>query len=194
MGVQAASLFFAILSVLALTGAVAGTATLLLARAAGPESAAHRWRDDLRPVAMPLAALVMTVTTLGSLYYSEIVGFVPCKLCWLQRICAYPLAVILVVAAIRRDTGIRPYAIALAAIGVPISAYHTWIQWFPPAGGTSFCTADAPCTDRWVLELGFVTLPFMALSAFVFTLAAMAVLGGPRPDRTPHPARPEEAQ
>ncbi|MCX7620526.1 MAG: disulfide bond formation protein B [Acidimicrobiales bacterium] len=183
MNVQAASLFFALLSLLALAGTGIAIATVLADRVAAPASPAHRWRDDLRRVALPLAAMVMTVTMLGSLYYSEIAGYTPCKLCWLQRICAYPLAVVLVIAAIRRDAGIRPYAITLAAIGMPISIYHSWIQWFPPSSGTSFCTTDAPCTERWVFEFGFVTLPFMALSAFLFTLASMAVLGASRPTR-----------
>lgn len=190
MDVQAASLFFAILSLLALGGGVLETGIVVASRASAPSAALRQWRDDLRRLALPLAAVVMTVTTLGSLYYSEIVGYTPCKLCWLQRICAYSLAVILVIAAFRRDTGIRPYAVALAAIGVPISAYHTWIQWFPPATGTAFCTTEAPCTERWVFELGFVTLPFMALAAFLFTLASMAVLG--RTAR-PAPPAPEEA-
>jgi disulfide bond formation protein DsbB len=190
MDVQAASLFFAILSLLALGGAVLETGIVVASRASAPAAALRQWRDDLRRLALPLAAVVMTVTTLGSLYYSEIVGYTPCKLCWFQRICAYSLAVILVIAALRRDTAIRPYAVALATIGVPISAYHTWIQWFPPATGTAFCTTEAPCTERWVFELGFVTLPFMALAAFLFTLASMALLG-----RAAHPAPPgpEEA-
>ncbi|MCB1262843.1 MAG: hypothetical protein KDB33_20955, partial [Acidimicrobiales bacterium] len=56
---------------------------------------------------------------------------------------------------------------------------HSWIQWFPPAGGTSFCTTDAPCTEKWVDELGFVTLPFMAWTCFAAVLVAMLVLGRP---------------
>ena len=47
-------------------------------------------------------------------------------------------------------------------------------DWFPPEGGTSFCTLDAPCTERYVWQFGFVSLPFMALSAFVFIATLMA--------------------
>ena len=112
------------------------------------------------------------LTTLGSLYYSKVYEFVPCELCWYQRICVYPFAVILGIAAWRRDAGIRVYAIPVLAIGMVISAYHTWIQAYPPESGTSFCTADVPCTTRYVWEFGFVSLPFMALSAMV----AMTVL------------------
>ena len=120
------------------------------------------------------------MTTLGSLYFSEIADFVPCKLCWYQRICMYPLVVILGIAALRRDRGIRLYVLPLAAIGAVVSIYHSWIQAYPPVGGTSFCTLDAPCTERYVWEFGFVSLPLMAFSAFAFIITMMLFA---RPDR-----------
>jgi hypothetical protein len=98
MDVDFFSLFFAIL-------ALACVATVPSPR--GQDRVAVRWtlealysfREDVGRVAVPLAWVVATVTTLGSLYFSEIADFVPCKLCWYQRICMYPLVVILGVAA-----------------------------------------------------------------------------------------------
>lgn len=178
MDTRTASLFFAILCLLALAGTAFGLVLVIGDRLA-PGGALSRLRDDVRPLAMPLAAIVAATTMLGSLYFSEIAGAIPCKLCWLQRICSYPLAVLLPIAAFRRDVGFRLYATVLAGIGIVISTYHSWIQWFPPAGGTSFCTTDAPCTEKWVDELGFVTLPFMAWTCFAAVLVAMLVLGRP---------------
>ena len=124
-------------------------------------------------VAVSVAWVVATVTTLGSLYFSEVADFVPCKLCWYQRICMYPLVLILGVGALRRDRGVRFYVLPLAVVGALIAGYHSWIQAYPPENGTSFCTLDAPCTERYVWEFGFVSLPLMALISFVFIITMM---------------------
>lgn len=131
---------------------------------------------DLRRAALGLAALVAAGAMVGSLYFSEHVGFVPCKLCWYQRICMYPLVLILGIAAVRRDRSIYMYVVPLASIGAVVSTYHSWIQAYPPTAGTSFCTVDAPCTERYIWEFGFVSLPLMALCGFVFiiTMVIMA--------------------
>jgi len=139
-------------------------------------------RDDVGRAALPLAWLIATVTTLGSLYYSNVQGYEPCVLCWYQRICIYPWTVVLAIAAWRRDAAVRVYAIPVLAIGAGIAAYHSWVQAYPPESGTAFCTASAPCTTRWVWELGFVSLPFMALSACVAMIALLVVA---RPAPTP---------
>ena len=151
-------------------------------RAAGPAASSHYGTTSgASPSHSPW--FVAVVTTLGSLYYSKVQGYVPCELCWYQRICGYPFAVILGIAAWRRDAGVRVYAVPVFAIGAVIAAYHSWIQAFPPADGTSFCTADVPCTTRYVYELGFVSLPFMALSAFV-AMMALLFIARPSPRRS----------
>jgi disulfide bond formation protein DsbB len=119
------------------------------------------------PSARLLAWIVATVTTLGSLYYSEIANFVPCRLCWYQRICMYPLAVILLVGILLRDRRVRWYALPFVAIGAPISAYHWLVERVDFFAKSSSCSAEAPCTVPWFQELGYVTLAFMALSAFL---------------------------
>ena len=122
---------------------------------------------------------------------SEIAHFTPCALCWYQRIAMYPLALLLGIAAFRRDVSVRIYVIAQCAVGGAIALYHSYIQAFPPESGTAFCTTDAPCTARYVWELGFISLPLMALTAFVFIATLMVAAGSPRvltatePDRLP---------
>jgi len=131
-------------------------------------------RDDLSRVALWLAFAVALTCTLGSLYFSEIAKFTPCKLCWYQRIAMYPLVLLLGIAAARRDRGIRVYVLAQAAIGAGIAAYHSWLQAFP-SSSSSFCTVDAPCTERHVWELGFVSIPFMSLAGFLLIIALVWV-------------------
>ncbi|MEA3215491.1 MAG: hypothetical protein QOJ19_1647, partial [Acidimicrobiia bacterium] len=135
------------------------------------------WRDSLvdlfGPVALQLALGVALVATLGSLYLSEVANFPPCRLCWYQRIAMYPLAVILGIAALRRDVDIRRYAIPLAAIGAAISTYHIQLERFPEQ--RTFCSVDAPCNIPPVQEFGFVTLAVMALCGFTAIIALLAV-------------------
>jgi disulfide bond formation protein DsbB len=184
MDVDAASLFFAILALACLIAVAVVALGGLVWALGGRSDALSSLRDDLGRVAVPLAWIVATVATLGSLYYSEIADFVPCRLCWYQRICMYPLVIVLGVAALRRDRDVRFTAIPLAGIGAVIAAYHAWIQAYPPVGGTSFCTLDAPCTERYVWEFGFVSLPFMALCGFLFVIVMMFLA---RPgNQTPH--------
>ena len=119
------------------------------------------------PSARLLAWIVATVTTLGSLYYSEIAHFVPCRLCWYQRICMYPLAVILLVGLLLRDRRTRWYAAPFVIVGAPLSLYHWLVERVDFFAKSSSCSAEAPCTVPWFQELGYVTLAFMALSAFL---------------------------
>jgi disulfide bond formation protein DsbB len=160
------SFFFATLALLCWVAVVLiGVGVLVQRRSSRSIALLESLSADIRRVALPLAWLIAAVTMLGSLYYSRIQHYIPCELCWYQRICIYPFAVILGIAAWRRDAGVRVYAVPVLATGAVVAAYHTWVQAYPPVDGTSFCTADAPCTLRYVWEFGFVSLPFMALSA-----------------------------
>jgi len=172
MNVQSFSFFFAVLAMACWVGALAIVIGGLVRRFGNPD-AFGELRAQIGRIALPLAWVVAAVTTLGSLYYSKVQGYVPCELCWYQRICLYPWSVILGIAAWRRDAAIKVYAIPVLCLSVVISVYHSWIQWFPPTSGTSFCTVDAPCTTKFVNEFDFVTLPFMALSAAVFMIALL---------------------
>lgn len=191
MDVDFFSLFFAILALACIAAVVMAVVAALVWWLGGRSEALYALREDVGRVAVPLAWVVATVTTLGSLYFSEIADFAPCKLCWFQRIGMYPLVVILGVAAIRRDRNVRFYVLPLAAIGAAVSVYHSWIQAYPPVGGTSFCTLEAPCTERYVWEFGFVSLPFMALSAFAFIITMM-VIARPDEQHSPSPQLLEE--
>ena len=156
---------FGLLAIVAIVVAV-GTA-IALVRGRVPS-----WlRDD---VALPLATAIAATATGGSLLLSEVAGYLPCALCWYQRIAMYPLVLIVGIAAMRGDREVWRTALPLSAIGGAISIWHILIEQNPGWGGP--CDDTAPCTIIWVEELGFLTLPTMALVAFaaigVLTLAA----------------------
>ena len=157
--------FFAILTVVALAGAVA----LLVYRVVrGPEAATL-----LGNKAMWLAWVVALVATVGSLMYSELFHYVPCRLCWFQRIAMYPLAIVLLVGAIRREAAVKFYAIPIALIGLVISIYHNVLQFYPSLEGTS-CDPLVPCSARSIEMFGFMDLPFMAGAGFIVIVVLLA--------------------
>ena len=165
--VELANTFFTILTLLA--NAVVALA-LLLALAALVSRPARRFAgrvvDAVGPSARLLAWLVAAVATLGSLYYSEVAHFVPCRLCWYQRICMYPLAAILLVGLLLRDHRARLYAAPFVVVGAPLSLYH-WLVERGVFSDSKSCAATVPCSVPWFEELGYVTLAFMALSGFL---------------------------
>ncbi|MFC5406070.1 disulfide oxidoreductase [Cohnella soli] len=130
----------------------------------------------LQPYLLYFAWIVSVVATLGSLYFSEIRGYVPCELCWYQRIAMYPMSIILGIAAYRGDTSIRIYVLPLSIIGAVISAYHYMLQKVPGFHEIKPCTNGVPCNVDYIDWLGFVTIPLLALVAFVLVIVAMVVV------------------
>jgi disulfide bond formation protein DsbB len=163
---------FVALLALAALGLAAGLVVYRVAR--GREAAAAQGQR-----ALWLAWLVAAVATVGSLIYSEVIHFVPCRLCWFQRIFMYPLSIVLLVGAIRRDLAARFYALPLALIGLAISVWHYLIQVFPSLEGSS-CDPVNPCSARYVEVFGFISIPFMAGAGF--TLIAVLLLFYVRPE------------
>jgi disulfide bond formation protein DsbB len=119
--------------------------------------------------ALRLVAIVASGAMAGSLYFSEIADFVPCEMCWFQRIAMYPIAAIGIMATIRRDRAVLPYVGVLAGLGLVASVYHIGIQLFPEQ--TTFCEASNPCSAKWVEGLGWMTIPQMAGTCFAVILA-----------------------
>lgn len=174
------NLFFALLAI-----AAAGATVVIAVAMVVPGG--RRLRTDIADAAPWLALAVAGTAMAGSLYYSEIADYTPCKLCWFQRICMYPLVVILAVGTRRRDRAGATYALPLSVIGIGIAAYHAQLQQFPNQE-SGFCTLDAPCTAKQVDEFGFLTIPLMALSGFVLiTVLLISILSVHRTEENVSP-------
>ena len=167
MSVDQMTLFTALLALVAAAVAVLG---ICLLATAGGRTLLAGLRNDFRRLAFSVAA----VSTAGSLWFSEVGDFVPCELCWYQRILMYPLVVVLGVAVWRGDDLLRWRVLPFSLSGVAVSSYHVQLQWFPDQG--SSCDVAAPCTQQWVDRFGFLSIPMMAFCGFVavtvLTLAA----------------------
>lgn len=137
------------------------------------------WNKDespfefLRGMTLWLAGGVAIAATVGSLYLSEIVHLIPCKLCWYQRIAMYPLAILLPVAAWRKDNGFRLYGTVLAVIGLGIAVWHRLMQAYPSLDSGACAAVGPPCSSPYITEFGFVTIPYMAISSFALILALL---------------------
>lgn len=126
---------------------------------------------------LALAWLVALVATLGSLYYSEVRNFIPCTLCWYQRIAMYPLALLLGIALWRGDAGVKPYAVTLSLLGLFWSSYHLLELWVPGLA-PNVCKGPIPCNVEYLPQF---PIPLQAWLAFA--LITLALLGvSPRRD------------
>jgi len=119
--------------------------------------------------ALPLAFLVASFAVVISLFYSEVVGFEPCVLCWWQRVFIYPLAVIFAVAVWKKISSAFLYAVPLALLGTLVALYHSYSNF----SGTSLlpCTAvGGACAKVYVLAFGYITIPSMSLTVLLYIL------------------------
>jgi disulfide bond formation protein DsbB len=132
-------------------------------------------RDHLLGGELWFAWAFGALATAGSLFFSEVSDFIPCRLCWFQRIGMYPLAAILLIAALRRDVrGGALYGLPLAVFGSIVAIYHIYIEYHPEAE-TAACKVGAPCTVKWIDKLGYITIPVLALTAFLTIIALLTM-------------------
>ncbi len=121
-----------------------------------------------------LAFLVVLGATAGSLFYSEVAGYEPCKLCWFQRIFLFPQVIILGLALLGKASEVRSIVVALSAIGALFAVYHNLLQFGLVSGGWCASTAVS-CAQRFVLAFGYVTIPVMSLTVFLLIIALMII-------------------
>ncbi|MEK7658799.1 MAG: disulfide oxidoreductase [Patescibacteria group bacterium] len=126
--------------------------------------------------ALSFSLLVALIATLGSLFYSEIAGYDPCKLCWFQRILMYPQVILIGIAWLKKDYGIVLYSIVLSSLGALIAGYHYLLQiGIASSIGCSAVGYSINCAQRFVMQFGYITIPMMAFTAFLLIISFMVV-------------------
>ena len=186
------------MAIIALLGALSMVVAKLI-----PAVACVRYLDALHRVQLQLAAIVAVTATCGSLWFSEYVEWIPCKFCWLQRVFMFSSAVILTIAALRRDRGIKWYAGPLAGIGILLSSWHLLLE-HGVVEDSKQCALTVPCATPNMISFGSrdeitlgptswfsVTLAVMAFSAFA---AILALLFLPEPLSTDTPEAEEDGE
>ncbi|MGD6844210.1 disulfide oxidoreductase [Bacillus infantis] len=133
-------------------------------------------KQDPRENLLFLAWAASILAMFGSLYFSEVRHYEPCALCWYQRIAMYPLAVILGIAVIKKDYKISFYTMILSAAGACISIYHYSIQKVAFLGESALSCGRVPCTGQYINWLGFITIPLLALTAFIIIFITSLII------------------
>lgn len=123
-----------------------------------------------------LAWITAIIAMLGSLYFSEVMHFIPCTLCWYQRILMYPLTVFIGVAVYENNKNIYKYVLPISVLGMLISGYHYSLQKIPTLAEFQTCTNGVPCSVAYINWLGFITIPFLAFTAFTMITISMVVV------------------
>ena len=126
--------------------------------------------------------VVATVATLGSLFFSEVAHFEPCKLCWLQRIFMYPMSLLFLIALIRKEKQIVVYGLVMSIIGAVIAAYNYFLQvgqmYNLNVESLASCSTvgySPSCSSYFILSFGYITIPMMSLSAFVLIILLLSI-------------------
>jgi disulfide bond formation protein DsbB len=163
-----------VLSVLGVIGQVLAAGMLMIGLLAlvGVRGPLNALRSGVEGYELWLAFVVASIATGGSLFFSEIAHFVPCELCWYQRICMYPLSITTLLAALFDDPRAARYLLPLPVVGAGISVYHLLVE-NRVVGESLTCRISAPggCTVKWINEFGYVTIPTLALTAFALLFA-----------------------
>jgi len=163
-----------VLSVLGVIGQVLAAGMLMIGLLAlvGVRGPLNALRSGVEGYELWLAFVVASIATGGSLFFSEIAHFVPCELCWYQRICMYPLTITTLLAALFDDPRAARYLLPLPVVGAGVSIYHLLVE-NGVVGESLTCRISAPggCTVKWINEFGYVTIPTLALTAFALVFA-----------------------
>ncbi len=122
---------------------------------------------DRRENLLFLAWATSLVAMMGSLYFSQIKQFEPCELCWFQRILMYPQVILLGIASVKKDYKISLYTTVLSAMGGCLSIYHYSLQKISFVSNSAPSCGRVPCSGEYINLLGFITIPLLALIAFI---------------------------
>ena len=117
---------------------------------------------------------VLTLTSSAlTLYYSDVLGILPCGWCWFQRAALYPQVILFALALWKRDKSIADYSILLSICGLAVALYMHYLQ----LGGHGVlpcpATGAGDCGQRFMWEFGYITFPLMAASLFAFLIVLM---------------------
>ncbi|MBN1838713.1 MAG: disulfide bond formation protein B [Campylobacterales bacterium] len=120
--------------------------------------------------------LIAMISTLGSLFFSEVMLFPPCVMCWYQRICMYPLVLIFFIALFSNDKNVFKYAMPLVLIGLFFALYHNLLSWGVLPESAAPCTQGVSCTSEYINWFGFISIQFLSLSAFALLFILLLCL------------------
>ncbi len=125
--------------------------------------------------AIELIFIVSLGAMVFSLWYSNVVNFPPCELCWIQRIFMYPQVLLSFIAIFKKDKRIIEYLLPMTILGGLVALYQSLVHWGIGVGLFACTAAGSECAKVFVHEYGYITIPFMALSSFIYLLTVTLI-------------------
>jgi disulfide bond formation protein DsbB len=123
------------------------------------------------------AFVVAAIATGGSLFYSQIAGFIPCEFCWFQRMMMYPLSILTLLIAARGDNQAARYLLPLPIVGAGTSIYHMLLEHHVIKEPGACTLTGGGCTANWIAlhSFGYLTIPTLALTAFLLLIGFLVL-------------------
>ena len=123
-----------------------------------------------------LCFLIASIATLGSLFFSEVMEFVPCSMCWYQRIFMYPLVLIFLINLLYPDDKLFKYSMPLVSTGLFFSIYHNLLMFDIIPASVVPCVSGVPCSTEYINWFGFITIPLLSFTVY-FLIFMLLILG-----------------
>jgi len=120
--------------------------------------------------------IVASIATLGSLFFSEVMEFIPCSMCWYQRIFMYPLVLIFLINLLYPDDKLFKYSFPLVLVGLLFAIYHNLLMWGIIPESAVPCKQGVPCSTEYFEYLGFINIPFLSLASYLL-IAILLIVG-----------------
>lgn len=136
----------------------------------------HHQLSDINWTILFLTWIIVSVSTLGSLFFSHVMEFAPCVLCWYQRICLFPLLIILGAGLFPFDKRVVKYALPLAIAGWLTAFYHNLLYSKIIPQGLQPCNQGVSCTEKYIDLFGFLTIPMLSLLSFSTIITLLFIL------------------
>ena len=123
-----------------------------------------------------LCWLVAGISVMGSLFFSHVMEFAPCVLCWYQRIFLFPLVIVLAVGLFPFDKRVVKYTLPLAIVGWLTAAYHNLLYAGIIPENTQPCSRGVSCTEEYIELFGFLSIPMLSLLSFTTIIVLLVIL------------------
>ncbi len=117
-----------------------------------------------------LCFVIASIATLGSLFFSEVMQFIPCSMCWYQRIFMYPLVIVFLIALLYPDDKVFKYSIGLVVVGLFFAIYHNLLMFGIIPESVVPCVQGVPCSTKYINWFGFINIPFLSLISYSLIL------------------------
>ena len=119
--------------------------------------------------------LIAVISSLGSMFFSEIMDFAPCSLCWYQRIFMFPLVLVLLCGLFPLDKNVFKYALPISLAGWALAFYHYLVYSGYIPENLQPCGQGVSCSETYIDLFGFITIPMLSMLSFTAIVVLLII-------------------